>query len=991
MNRLFGLPIDTVLVGLVALFLLVAALTTVSALRNRVVFRLALRNIPRRPAQTALILLGLMLATLLFSAAFATGDTMTHSLRLQAVRDLGEVDITVQKTPGDTSGRLPYFPETRVAEVAAALADDPEVDGVAPLVRETAPVFAPSSSLSEPAVDLLGMDPGRPAAFGELLDERGERADVAALAENEVFLSAKAAEGLGVQAGGEIQLFLGPEPTTLRVADVLISGAVPAGEVAMVLSLEQLRLLTGHPGEVNMVVVSNRGSGSAGAALSTDVIETLEPTLAAGGLEAEPVKQDRLEQADELGSFFSMIFLLFAQFSVAAGILLIFLIFVMLAAERKHELGMARAVGAQRGHVVRMFVYEGLMYALLASAVGSVLGVVVGWGMVRVIRVAIDSADFELAFAFNWRSVLISYLLGTVFTAVVVAISSWRVSRLNIVRAVRDLPEPRLHRRSRKRLAAVLALIVGGVLATVGGLQSLQFGLFGLGVSLVIVGVGLLARRLGLSERAAFTSAGAVLVAWWLVPQSVVEDLLPEMNAGIELFFLSGIMLVIGGVWVLIYNADIVLRAVVAVLGRIKGLPPVLKIAVTYPTMDRFRTGMTLAMISLVVFTLVIMSFIVSSLSAVWANIDRLSGGYDVRTSIGYANPVEDLRAGWDGTGDGTGITPDDLEVVAALTAISGRAMQDGSALEPADVYVQGVDEVYSETTAYEFMLTAPGYVTARDVWLALQEEPDTAVVSSYLVPSRSNMSFSSGMPEVMFDGFYQQDEELPEVYLSLTGPEGVEARRLRVIGVLDPQAVYAGTVITSRSTLDAVAGRRLSPQAFMIGVSAGVDPLEAARALEKRFVASGLQAEPVEEEVRSFVRSSIMINTLLQWFMGLGLVVGIAALGVIAARSVVERRRQIGVLRALGFQRGMVQLAFLLESSFVAFLGIGLGIALAVGLSPGVVEGIGSELEGATYDAPVRQIVLIAVVAYVASLLTTYLPARQAARVYPAEALRYE
>ena len=38
---------------------------------------------------------------------------------------------------------------------------------------------------------------------------------------------------------------------------------------------------------------------------------------------------------------------------------------------------------------------------------------------------------------------------------------------------------------------------------------------------------------------------------------------------------------------------------------------------------------------------------------------------------------------------------------------------------------------------------------------------------------------------------------------------------------------------------------------------------------------------------------------------MGLGLIVGVAALGVITARAVVERRQQIGVLRAIGFRSG--------------------------------------------------------------------------------------
>ena len=59
---------------------------------------------------------------------------------------------------------------------------------------------------------------------------------------------------------------------------------------------------------------------------------------------------------------------------------------------------------------------------------------------------------------------------------------------------------------------------------------------------------------------------------------------------------------------------------------------------------------------------------------------------------------------------------------------------------------------------------------------------------------------------------------------------------------------------------------------------------------------------------------------------MGLGLIVGVAALGVISARSVVERRQQIGVLRAIGFRRGMVQASFLLESSFVALTAIVVG-----------------------------------------------------------------
>ncbi len=124
---------------------------------------------------------------------------------------------------------------------------------------------------------------------------------------------------------------------------------------------------------------------------------------------------------------------------------------------------------------------------------------------------------------------------------------------------------------------------------------------------------------------------------------------------------------------------------------------------------------------------------------------------------------------------------------------------------------------------------------------------------------------------------------------------------------------------------------------------------------------------------------------------MALGLVVGIAALGVVAFRSVVERRQQIGMLRAIGFQRRMVRTAFLLESSVVAILGTLLGVVLGLALSYNLVAYVAKTNNSVTFSAPWLQILLIVAIAYVASLLTTYLPARQASRVYPAEALRYE
>jgi putative ABC transport system permease protein len=112
----------------------------------------------------------------------------------------------------------------------------------------------------------------------------------------------------------------------------------------------------------------------------------------------------------------------------------------------------------------------------------------------------------------------------------------------------------------------------------------------------------------------------------------------------------------------------------------------------------------------------------------------------------------------------------------------------------------------------------------------------------------------------------------------------------------------------------------------------------------------------------------------------------------VISTRTVVERRQQIGVLRAIGFQSGMVALSLVLEASFIALVGLLIGAGTGILLGDGIVRTFFTSLTPETeFAIPWLQIGLILLLAYGFSLLTTVIPAYQAARIYPAEALRYE
>jgi putative ABC transport system permease protein len=153
------------------------------------------------------------------------------------------------------------------------------------------------------------------------------------------------------------------------------------------------------------------------------------------------------------------------------------------------------------------------------------------------------------------------------------------------------------------------------------------------------------------------------------------------------------------------------------------------------------------------------------------------------------------------------------------------------------------------------------------------------------------------------------------------------------------------------------------------------------------------MQAESIQKVVDDALAANRTFNRLIQGFMMLGLVVGVAALGVISARAVVERRQQIGVLRAIGFRRGMVQAVFLIESSFIALTSIVAGTILGLILADNIVRDTAKQpsWENLTLVVPWGTFALIFTIVYVVALAATLAPALRASRIRPAEALRYQ
>src|SRR4051812_6967504 len=217
MSKLFGIPMTNIMVALLIVLALVLAVTVYIALRNPVIFRLGIRNVPRRKPQTILIVVGLMLSTLIMSAAFATGDTINYSIGDIVYKSLGRVDevIRPKQDPNSAGQGTDRIPAAVLTDLETRFKGDPDITGFVPSLGKAVPALNPRTSQSEPIVSLAGVDAKRVDAIGGVLDKNGNKLDISTLAAGEAYLNVTGADKLQAQVGDTLQTFYNNQPATL--------------------------------------------------------------------------------------------------------------------------------------------------------------------------------------------------------------------------------------------------------------------------------------------------------------------------------------------------------------------------------------------------------------------------------------------------------------------------------------------------------------------------------------------------------------------------------------------------------------------------------------------------------------------------------------------------------------------------------------------------------------------------------------------------------
>ena len=453
-------------------------------------------------------------------------------------------------------------------------------------------------------------------------------------------------------------------------------------------------------------------------------------------------------------------------------------------------------------------------------------------------------------------------------------------------------------------------------------------------------------------------------------------------------------------------------RGFVRIFGKLRVLAPAVNLSIAYPLSQRFRTGTAMLLIGMVLTSVTVMTMIIAGTEHVVTPRSEDTAGFDIVLAPGLLSvfdPVLDLTAEAQVRAD---FPAADLAVLGSVASSVAEVKQVGS-MEEAIAYsvdLAGIDKGYASQAAptYALMQRAEGYETDASVWQAVGERGDVAVVDSWLLQSLYRDASPDGDEPAAIEFHLQVDdgptfmsgdfdaESLPldpAVKLSLRNiqEDSIKSVTVQVIGEFQGEDLAGGTIKVNRSVLDELRGKPVVPDKHYALVAEGVDVRATARALERSLLSSAMNVTTFEER---FVAGQTMAKNILRLFRGffaLGLVVGLAGLAVISTRSVVERRPQIGMLRALGYQPWAVALVFVMEASFISLSGILMGGATGLIVGNRIMGKFFAAVTSHALPVPWATIAGILFVTYALSLLATILPAWQASRVFPAEALRYE
>lgn len=854
--------------------------------------RLVMRDVRANAVRYLLSILAVTLGVAFVGGTFSLRSMLSDTFAA-IVEDTAPADAYVQGADPLPGGSMEWGMEDARIPVPIALAEqlETQVEGVdLALLNATGSlvlVGADGTAVSAGGAPSLGIGIDERDPAYDLLDGRLPQSD------GEIALESATLERSGLSVGEHTSIVLDGTLRKVEIAGEVSMGAPMAGATLVLLSMDTALDAYASDGTVPSIGVY--------AADGTDP-ETLVARIEAAGLDSgsvalevttgEQTRAETQESIDAQLGFVTTFLLIFALIALFVGAFIIANTFAMAVRRQVRQFALLRAIGTSPAQVFAVVVGQ----AAVIGAIGSLLGIGAGVGLVTLLRGAMRSFGMELGGSVPLRAstVVICILLGTIVSVIAALVPARQAALVAPVEAMRG--EVSVPQRSLRRRA-----VIGGFLLAVG-------------TTSVIMAL----TRAEHEQAEGFLAVGAVSV-------------------------LLGALVVIAPL----------VRAAMWVLGApvVAAVRPIGKLARGNLVRNPRRTGSTAG-------ALMIGMALVGAAAVIAASAQASVRGI-----------VESL-------------TESDLAVVSATGDIPASALAEVAQLDE-------VDTTHTLPFALAAISQEPGAEPAADdigsIASTTPEIFDHALRVEVRAGELSDLGEGTAViNETVTAGSWQVGDEL--IVVTPTGRE-----QLTVTAVMRSNGIGA-SVLLSRDVMDAL----VPPESqfhdiILIDAAPGVSAEQLHEAVVETVAPYVVLSVQDRDEFADGIAAQVdQILVILYALLALSLVIAVLGIVNTQALSVLERTREIGLLRAVGLGRlqlaGTVTIESVLTAIFGALMGLAVGAALAATLPQVYAEvGLGELV------MPWGSLAVMAVAALLAGALAALWPAVRAVRMRTLEAIATE
>jgi putative ABC transport system permease protein len=851
---------------------------------------LAARYLWGRKLRSFLTTLAIVMGVMVIFGMGVLLPTMQNAFEQSVLALSGQVDVTITHKTGEAFSTSVLNKVKNIEGISAISGS------LSRAINLPANFYGRDSNIT--ALTLTGVDPVAAPTVHDYTLKDGRfltRNDTTA-----AVISSSLADTLGLKLGDTLRI-----PTTEGIAKLTIVGVRPShislGNEEVLVTLTEAQKLLDANGLVNVIEANLATKDTAARqAIVQQIQGQLGKNYSLNAVSSESSIMGALQVA-------AVTFNLFGYLTLFMGAFIIFNTFRTIVAERRHDIGMLRAIGASRGTIIGMILSEGLVQGVVGTAIGLALGYLLGVGilalmypfMQQFLSIRMSAPVLEPGL------VIVSIVLGvgvTLFAGLLPAFSASRVTPIEVLRpSVGETAE----RISRIATIAGAVMIVIALLALLSG----NFGLIALGGLLFLVGLVLVAPALVKP----FANVFSMLIALAFAREGTGELAQGNITRQPSRSAITASATMIG------------LAIIVAAGGMMY--------SITGSVMGLFQESMKSDYL------------LVPPSVALWQG--------DLGASQTLTNKIRSVP------GIGT--------VSTLRYAQSNIPTSSARGTGEVQLSVLGIDPAtFTEVSGLDFQKGDPAQAYA-----ALASNERTIIINGILAAQMGGVNVGDTV--------------------TLSTPQGQQDYRVVGVGG-DVINMKINTAYISQANMRADFNKT-EDIFYQINLAQGADQAVVDERL-KTIVADYPQFRLVDtsQYLAEFNQQYDAI------FVGIYVLLAVLSLpSLIAilntlAIGVIERTREIGMLRAIGAERRQVRRMVIAEALLLAAIGTAFGLIAGLYLSYIFVQGVGaSGIFKMQYSFPLVMLIVATAAGLIFGVLAALVPARQASQMKIIQALRYE